>query len=618
MVHVKVWLGVILTLALTALLWVIPEKLNQHITRQQQQLEPIRQNAELQKTFSAFNIKLQKTLRQLSGHSGLRSALSELTGKRSSRKNRNAKRAHESIQSSFSFYRGPQQNKRLFVFSTKNHLIYRSDKPTAWSATPHFLQQTPFVHQSLKGHFKSGTWSIGQRSFFVAAHPIRQQQKVVGALLMTMQIDREFFVELGIQPDSRENQPIILLDSEKPLAFAAPGSLQRSLKNWLQKHYATLSKKLQLGGDSPSTRIVLKSKAYGYVLRTFPTAIQDKTLGYILFAQLPASNPNDLYRGQLARWIGLGVVGLSFLLALWFSLGFGKTRKKLYSALQDIAQFPGNLKSIDSIPSTFSPIRPHIRVLMNKASQPPVPAPIPTSTPAQQPEPEQAEPDIVQEPLEASAPVTPLPLLPNSLTDDPALSPLAPLTPPHTPVPTSSEPPMLEEAYQSSAPPLMSSPPVDPGSTSPIGGNAPEALPLVDVADDHFPENGVEDLTSELEKAFTSIQEDTPLPTPSHLNEGSAAPTPNRQTLLYEQFDEASLLAAKNAVRTEHLQDVFEEYIQLRRQKGESTENIAFASFVERLEKQRSSILQQFECTDVQFHVYEKAGKAAIKATPVK
>lgn len=66
------------------------------------------------------------------------------------------------------------------------------------------------------------------------------------------------------------------------------------------------------------------------------------------------------------------------------------------------------------------------------------------------------------------------------------------------------------------------------------------------------------------------------------------------------------------------LQKIFQSYLDLRKRCGESIEGLALDSFSAKLQKQRQGIIQQFGCKDVRFYVYEKSGKAALKATPVQ
>ena len=68
-----------------------------------------------------------------------------------------------------------------------------------------------------------------------------------------------------------------------------------------------------------------------------------------------------------------------------------------------------------------------------------------------------------------------------------------------------------------------------------------------------------------------------------------------------------------------HFREVFEQYLALRQQCGESITELSFDKFTVTLRKNRDTImLQRPETKDVRFTVYVKAGKAALKATPVK
>ncbi len=68
-----------------------------------------------------------------------------------------------------------------------------------------------------------------------------------------------------------------------------------------------------------------------------------------------------------------------------------------------------------------------------------------------------------------------------------------------------------------------------------------------------------------------------------------------------------------------HYRDVFAQYVDVRKQCGESTAELSFEKFVVTLRKNRDQIMQTRPDTkDVRFSVYVKAGKAALKATPAK
>ncbi len=82
----------------------------------------------------------------------------------------------------------------------------------------------------------------------------------------------------------------------------------------------------------------------------------------------------------------------------------------------------------------------------------------------------------------------------------------------------------------------------------------------------------------------------------------------------------AAVLEPKDAADEEaHYREVFEQYVEVRTQCGESTAELSFEKFVATLRKNRDQIMQARPDTkDVRFSVYVKAGKAALKATPAK
>ena len=68
-----------------------------------------------------------------------------------------------------------------------------------------------------------------------------------------------------------------------------------------------------------------------------------------------------------------------------------------------------------------------------------------------------------------------------------------------------------------------------------------------------------------------------------------------------------------------HYREVFAQYVEVRKECGESTAELSYEKFVVTLRKNRDQIMQARPDTkDVRFSVYVKAGKAALKATPAK
>jgi hypothetical protein len=67
-----------------------------------------------------------------------------------------------------------------------------------------------------------------------------------------------------------------------------------------------------------------------------------------------------------------------------------------------------------------------------------------------------------------------------------------------------------------------------------------------------------------------------------------------------------------------HFKQVYERFIEMRRKCGEPTADLAFDRFLIKLTKNRENLMKKYSCRTVRFQVYEKDGKAALKATPVR
>jgi hypothetical protein len=64
--------------------------------------------------------------------------------------------------------------------------------------------------------------------------------------------------------------------------------------------------------------------------------------------------------------------------------------------------------------------------------------------------------------------------------------------------------------------------------------------------------------------------------------------------------------------------DVYSQFVAAKQACGESISGITFDKFAEKLRRNRDELMSRTGCRDVQFRVYVKDGKAALKATPVR
>lgn len=64
-------------------------------------------------------------------------------------------------------------------------------------------------------------------------------------------------------------------------------------------------------------------------------------------------------------------------------------------------------------------------------------------------------------------------------------------------------------------------------------------------------------------------------------------------------------------------EQVFEEFLTIKRTCGEPTHTVDYARFRAKLVRTRKSLMERFGCADVRFRVYVKDGRAALKAAPI-
>jgi hypothetical protein len=67
-----------------------------------------------------------------------------------------------------------------------------------------------------------------------------------------------------------------------------------------------------------------------------------------------------------------------------------------------------------------------------------------------------------------------------------------------------------------------------------------------------------------------------------------------------------------------HWRSVYDDFVRVRAECGETPDAIAFDRFRQKLMKNREQLVGKYGCRTVKFHVYVKEGKAALKATPVR
>jgi len=108
-----------------------------------------------------------------------------------------------------------------------------------------------------------------------------------------------------------------------------------------------------------------------------------------------------------------------------------------------------------------------------------------------------------------------------------------------------------------------------------------------------------------------------PKAAPAAAAEGSGAPeAPARRPPPPRAHAQAAVTA--DDPKQETWRAVFEDFVRIKEQCGESVEGLSYEKFEVTLKKNESSLMKHHAATSVKFSVYVKDGKAALKASPVR
>ncbi|MBI2375434.1 MAG: hypothetical protein HYV07_15670 [Deltaproteobacteria bacterium] len=67
-----------------------------------------------------------------------------------------------------------------------------------------------------------------------------------------------------------------------------------------------------------------------------------------------------------------------------------------------------------------------------------------------------------------------------------------------------------------------------------------------------------------------------------------------------------------------HFRETYQRFLEMRKICGESVDDLGYDKFLVKLQKNKSELQKKYNCKTVRFQVYQKNGKAALKATPIR
>ncbi len=427
------------------------------------------------------------------------------------------------------------------------------------------------VADALRGYLSDDVWGAGNRLRRIGAAPVfsKSHDRIVGALVVEVETGKRLVEmwkrNLGVD--------VAIVLHKNVLSATLPEALLTQLPEMIEEHAAEIAKNrrsralpLYMGNErlltvaAPFIGEASEQRAY-YVLMTKKSPESDP------WALLSSTSSDDLKWGKFP-WLSLagGLIGIIFVGLFLQRMEIEKPLKHLRAEVHSLAK--QELQKIDD--TKYGGKLGGIARDINAAIEHFTHAPLPKS--------ETARKDIssILDPKAASADGKSFDV---SSTAAPAKAAVLP-----------------PAAMAAS---LFGTPRSAPG----LGGGPP-AIP---VAPPPTP--------------FTAPSEPAPFLAPSPPHHAPPPPRPLPPTLAKPAAPPAASTNPANGAEDPdqtHFSQVFEAYVALRQKCGESTVGLSLEKFIAKLESNRQQIVAKHNCKTAQFTVYEKNGKAALRAVPVR
>lgn len=439
------------------------------------------------------------------------------------------------------------------------------------------------VADALRGYLSDDVWGANNRLRRIGAAPVlsKSHDRIVGALVVAVETGKRLAEmwkrNLGVE--------VAIVLRKNVLSSTLPEALLTQLPEVIEEHAAEIASHkrtralpLYMGNErlltvaAPFTGEAAEQRAY-YVLMTKKSPESDP------WALLSSTSSDDLKWGRFP-WLPLGGSLLAIIVIGLFlqRMEIDKPLKHLRAEVHRLAK--QELLKIEDTKygGTLGGIARDINAAIEYFTH----APLPKS--------ETAKKDIsaILDPKAASA-------------DGRSFDVSNPVVPAKTAVPPPAAMAASLFGTPRSAPGLGGGPPAIPSAPPPSPFSAPSE-PAPFLAPSHAAPPPV---------APHHMPPPRPLP-PSMVKPPAPAPVPVHPSALD--------VTARDPVDPDlaHFARVFEDYVTLRQKCGESIVGLSVEKFTAKLQSNRQQIMAKHNCRTAQFTVYEKDGKAALRAVPVR
>jgi hypothetical protein len=464
----------------------------------------------------------------------------------------------------------------------------------------------PLVEDALAGYLRDDLWSLSGTLYFVSASPVvKAASEYVGAVVLghriTNELAQKLVASLGVDigfyigDNTVAGNRTIALDQstlQTNLAKLTGPELQSDCKD--SQPFPVRAGTEQLAG------IVARLPGEASARGAFYTVMLPRRGERGFFGSLKLVTKTDLSFGSFP-WFLVGG-GLLLVLGGGIALMLIEADRPLRRlAAEAVRLAKGDIEKLgeDAHPGKFGSIARSVNIHLDKMGR----------------EARTSKKDIEQ--MLGPAPE-------GSLGTIDLLANALPVMRPGGPAPSSTPPPSEFRFTDSSSSSGVRPAPVRPGTPPPVAAASPPARPSAPSMPGMTPP-----------RTMTPPHGQPPVPprtmtppsgqpvvprtvTPPAVAPPAASTTQSAQVDLLddEAFDLEEPAPADRA--DPYFKQVFDQFVTLKKNCGESIAGLTYDKFVEKLIRNRDELRAKTGCREVRFTVYAKDGKAALKATPVK
>ncbi len=573
----------------------------------------------LRQLFHELHLREKLALRQAAQTAGNPELVNALVREQDPRK------AHDTVQELLKNQAALIKSDFIWITNAQAKVIARSEAPKQFDDS---ISELPLVAAALRGDAQSKFTVFSNQYSWVASSPIYDERgRLLGLALVGYTLNPDWLKTVANQ----EGANILLFSQEKVDSFT--GSSDMGFGKLLGKPET----KELFEGKLFTQRLPYKQSAVESAALLFGDELAPRKAGLAVLIEnklpnyfQPTIAPTDPFMHTWYAIVGVLLI-LSFIFTLATRWGIKHEAKKVAKKILDISMaVPGATLKAGSYMSEFEPL---VKMLLGQLPTLNQTRPLKTLS--------ETSANVLNELLQdnkgSSPGKTPLPgqnagnKAPKSSASDSSIQPITSLGAAARRTPAEAQPQPAQQ--QSPMPGFMPGssvlPPKDESSTippapKPASSPAPQEAPVKKESSIPLPPRKQPSVSSASPSTPTPSSTQPPVsqlatppspPTPAPQAPPQAPQNaPIRMTMTMATIDPAEQVPDSEEA---YLAKVFQDYVALRQKLGEAAPPNR-EKFIHSLRQNSQKLKEKFKCSRVRFTVFEKQGKASVKAAPVR